>query len=126
MWPVGLVTKTGVSSPIIRNGKLDGYYDGWIGGRKYPVDMAGFSVSVKFLHERPLAKMPFKPGYEEDGFLRSLAPLNNSEIELLADECREVVIALSVFEYSLNNHCHYFADTHVAHADEKESGRAAI
>lgn len=94
MWPVGLVTKTGVSSPIIRNGKLDGYYDGWIGGRKYPVDMAGFAVSVKFLHERPHAKMPFKPGYEEDGFLRSLAPLDNSEIELLADECREVVLLL--------------------------------
>lgn len=95
MWPVGLVTKTGVSSPIIRNGKLDGYYDGWIGGRKYPVDMAGFAVSVKFLHERPKAKMPFKPGYEEDGFLRSLAPLDNNEIELLANECREVVHATS-------------------------------
>ncbi|KAH8411188.1 hypothetical protein KR222_010056, partial [Zaprionus bogoriensis] len=91
MWPVGLVTKTGVSSPIIRKGKLDGYYDGWIGGRKYPVDMAGFAVSVKFLHERPQAKMPYKPGYEEDGFLRSLAPLDNSEIELLADECREIL-----------------------------------
>lgn len=95
MWPVGLVTKTGVSSPIIRNGKLDGYYDGWIGGRKYPVDMAGFAVSVKFLQERPKAKMPFKPGYEEDGFLRSLAPLDNNEIELLANECREVVVAMS-------------------------------
>ncbi|XP_030080450.1 galactosylgalactosylxylosylprotein 3-beta-glucuronosyltransferase P isoform X2 [Drosophila hydei] len=91
MWPVGLVTKTGVSSPIIRGGKLDGYYDGWIGGRKYPVDMAGFAVSVKFLLERPNAKMPFKPGYEEDGFLRSLAPLVNSEIELLADECRDIL-----------------------------------
>ncbi|XP_034481028.1 galactosylgalactosylxylosylprotein 3-beta-glucuronosyltransferase P isoform X2 [Drosophila innubila] len=91
MWPVGLVTKTGVSSPIIRNGKLEGYYDGWIGGRKYPVDMAGFAVSVKFLHERPHAKMPFKPGYEEDGFLRSLSPLDNAEIELLADECREIL-----------------------------------
>ncbi|XP_062134516.1 galactosylgalactosylxylosylprotein 3-beta-glucuronosyltransferase P isoform X1 [Drosophila sulfurigaster albostrigata] len=91
MWPVGLVTKTGVSSPIIREGKLEGYYDGWIGGRKYPVDMAGFAVSVKFLHERPQAKMPFKPGYEEDGFLRSLAPLDNAEIELLADECREIL-----------------------------------
>ncbi|KAH8299584.1 hypothetical protein KR044_003259 [Drosophila immigrans] len=91
MWPVGLVTKTGVSSPIIRDGKLEGYYDGWIGGRKYPVDMAGFAVSVKFLRERPHAKMPFKPGYEEDGFLRSLAPLDNAEIELLADECKEIL-----------------------------------
>ncbi|XP_044314151.1 galactosylgalactosylxylosylprotein 3-beta-glucuronosyltransferase P isoform X2 [Drosophila rhopaloa] len=91
MWPVGLVTKTGVSSPIIQEGKLVGFYDGWIGGRKYPVDMAGFAVSVKFLKERPKAQMPFKPGYEEDGFLRSLAPLANTEIELLADECRDVL-----------------------------------
>ncbi|KAH8259858.1 hypothetical protein KR026_012016, partial [Drosophila bipectinata] len=91
MWPVGLVTKTGVSSPIIQAGKLVGFYDGWIGGRKYPVDMAGFAVSVKFLKERPKAEMPFKPGYEEDGFLRSLAPLANSDIELLADECRDIL-----------------------------------
>ncbi|KAH8270518.1 hypothetical protein KR018_011045 [Drosophila ironensis] len=91
MWPVGLVTKTGVSTPIIKDGKLVGFYDGWIGGRKYPVDMAGFAVSVKFLRERPAAEMPFKPGYEEDGFLRSLAPLDNSEIELLADECRDIL-----------------------------------
>ncbi|XP_037718678.1 galactosylgalactosylxylosylprotein 3-beta-glucuronosyltransferase P isoform X1 [Drosophila subpulchrella] len=91
MWPVGLVTKTGVSSPIIKDGKMVGYYDGWIGGRKYPVDMAGFAVSVKFLKERPNAQMPFKPGYEEDGFLRSLAPLDNTEIEFLADECRDIL-----------------------------------
>ena len=90
MWPVGLVTKFGVSSPIVKAGKLSGFYDGWIGGRKYPVDMAGFAVSVKFLHERPQAKMPFKTGYEEDGFLKSLAPLNNTEIELLANNCTEV------------------------------------
>lgn len=90
MWPVGLVTKLGISSPIIRNGKIDGFYDGWIGGRKYPVDMAGFAVNVKFLLERPKAKMPFKPGYEEDGFLKSLAPFNNTDIELLASECTEV------------------------------------
>ncbi|XP_065361557.1 galactosylgalactosylxylosylprotein 3-beta-glucuronosyltransferase P isoform X3 [Calliphora vicina] len=91
MWPVGLVTKFGVSSPIVKAGKLTGFYDGWIGGRKYPVDMAGFAVSVKFLHDRPNAKMPFKTGYEEDGFLKSLAPLNNTEIELLANNCTEIL-----------------------------------
>ncbi|XP_069968032.1 galactosylgalactosylxylosylprotein 3-beta-glucuronosyltransferase P isoform X1 [Bactrocera oleae] len=91
MWPVGLVTKFGVSTPIIRGGKITGFYDGWIGGRKFPVDMAGFAVSVKFLHERPNAKMPFKAGYEEDGFLKSLAPLNLTEIELLASNCTEIL-----------------------------------
>lgn len=47
MWPVGLVTKFGLSSPIVRNGTISGFYDGWIGGRKYPVDMAGFAVYVQ-------------------------------------------------------------------------------
>lgn len=51
MWPVGLVTQTGVSSPIVKNGKFVGFYDGWIGGRKFPVDMAGFAVNIQFLRQ---------------------------------------------------------------------------
>lgn len=101
MWPVGLVTKFGMSSPIVQQGKLSGFYDGWIGGRKYPVDMAGFAISVPFLLSRPKAIMPFKPGYEEDHFLKSLAPLNNTEIELLASNCTEVDHFMIVIELSL-------------------------
>lgn len=92
MWPVGLISKYGVSSPIVANGTISGFYDGWIGGRKYPIDMAGFAVSVKFLLSRPKAEMPFKAGYEEDGFLRSLDPLDMKEIDLLASNCTEVGI----------------------------------
>jgi len=108
MWPVGLVTKLGLSSPIVKNGKFDGFYDGWIAGRKFPVDMAEFAVNVKFLLQvsarfmctgyvfnsmicqRPKATMPYKPGFEEEGFLKSLAPFDVKEIELLANECTEV------------------------------------
>lgn len=92
MWPVGLVTKLGVSSPIVKNGSLSGFYDGWIGGRKFPVDMAGFAVNVGFLLQRPKAFMPFRPGFEEDGFLKSLAPFEPKEIELLASNCTKVRI----------------------------------
>ncbi|XP_055614700.1 galactosylgalactosylxylosylprotein 3-beta-glucuronosyltransferase P-like [Uranotaenia lowii] len=91
MWPVGLISKYGVSSPIVVNGTITGFYDGWIGGRKYPIDMAGFAVSVRFLLKRPKAEMPFKAGYEEDGFLRSLDPLDLKEIELLASNCTEIL-----------------------------------
>ncbi|XP_058454795.1 galactosylgalactosylxylosylprotein 3-beta-glucuronosyltransferase P [Malaya genurostris] len=91
MWPVGLISKYGVSSPIVVNGSITGFYDGWIGGRKYPIDMAGFAVSVKFLLSRPKAEMPFKAGYEEDGFLRSLDPLDLKEIDLLAYNCTEIL-----------------------------------
>lgn len=48
MFPVGLVTRLGVSSPIVSDGKLIGFYDGWIAGRKFPVDMAGFAINIDF------------------------------------------------------------------------------
>ncbi|GLV39292.1 Glucuronyltransferase P [Carabus blaptoides fortunei] len=91
MWPVGLITKLGVSSPVVHDGKFVGFYDGWIAGRKFPVDMAGFAVSVNFLLQRPKASMPFKPGFEEDGFLKSLAPFEPQNIELLASNCTKVL-----------------------------------
>nr|CAD7446688.1 unnamed protein product [Timema bartmani] len=87
MWPVGLCTKTGLSSPVVIDGKFSGFYDGWVAGRKFPVDMAGFAVSVNFFLQRPNAQMPYRPGFEEDGFLKSLAPFTPSEIELKADNC---------------------------------------
>lgn len=96
MFPVGLITKLGVSSPVIKNGSFVGFYDGWIANRKFPVDMAGFAVSVKFLLQRPKASMPFKPGYEEDGFLKSLEPFEPKEIELLAANCTKVCLLLQI------------------------------
>ncbi|XP_046683733.1 galactosylgalactosylxylosylprotein 3-beta-glucuronosyltransferase P-like [Homalodisca vitripennis] len=92
MWPVGLCTNFGMSTPIVRNGSLTGFYDGWIAGRKFPVDMAGFAVNVKFLLQRPKATMPYKPGFEEDGFLRSLAPFEPKDIELRADNCTKILV----------------------------------
>ena len=49
MFPVGLITSTGVSTPIVKDGRVTGFYDGWIANRKYPVDMAGFAFSVDLL-----------------------------------------------------------------------------
>lgn len=124
MWPVGLVTKFGLSSPILRNGKLSGFYDGWIGGRKYPVDMAGFAVNVKFFLSRPKAIMPYDAGYEEDKFLRSLAPLHNSEIELLASNCTEVIsFYCFICNFLVLNMFFLFSkiDFNVAYTNKKES-----
>lgn len=70
---------------------LDFTTGGSIAGRKFPVDMAGFAVNVKFLLQRPNATMPFKAGYEEDGFLKSLAPFEPKDIEFLADNCTKVL-----------------------------------
>lgn len=36
--------------------------------------------------------MPYKPGFEEDGFLRTLAPFEPHQIELKAENCTKVSI----------------------------------
>ncbi|XP_049799694.1 galactosylgalactosylxylosylprotein 3-beta-glucuronosyltransferase P-like [Schistocerca nitens] len=92
MWPVGLVGNYGISTPVVVGGRLAGFYDGWISGRKFPVDMAGFAVSVEFLLQRPNAFMPYETGFEEDGFLKSLAPFEPNEIELKANNCTKVLV----------------------------------
>ncbi|KAK4329346.1 hypothetical protein Pmani_000295 [Petrolisthes manimaculis] len=89
MFPVGLVTSLGVSTPIVRSGQVVGFYDGWIAHRTFPVDMAGFAVNVEFLLQRPQAGMPYKVGYEEDGFIKSLG-IKASEIEPLAFNCTKI------------------------------------
>lgn len=48
------------------------------------------------LMSRPTAIMPFHTRCEEDGFLKSLEPLNDTDIELLATNCTEVCYALRI------------------------------
>ena len=52
MWPVGLVTKVGLSSPVVdEHGTVVDFFDGWFASRKFPVDMAGFAINVQLLLE---------------------------------------------------------------------------
>ena len=53
MFPVGLVTDLQVSSPIVdlKTGKVIGFYDGFLAGRKFPVDFGGFAVSLDFIRK---------------------------------------------------------------------------
>lgn len=115
MFPVGLCTKFGVSSPVVQNGTFIGFYDGWTGGRKFPVDMAGFAVNLEFLSTRPNAAMPYRAGFEEDGFLRSLSPFEPKDVELKADNCTKILVwhtqtkknapsaAVDLFKYNNTN-----------------------
>ena len=96
LFPVGLVTKTGLSSPIVRDGKIVGFYDGWISNRKFPVDMAGFAVNLATLQQASSRRkgrmaMPFTPGYEEDGFLRQL-DVKPADAQPLANNCTIVMV----------------------------------
>jgi len=91
MFPVGLLTSTGMSTPIVKDGRVTGFYDGWIANRKFPVDMACFAFSVELLLQKPKATMPFVPGYEEDKFLQSL-DIKKEDIEPKAKNCSQILV----------------------------------
>jgi beta-1,3-glucuronyltransferase len=68
-----------------------GFYDGWNGLRKFPVDMAGFAINMELFHSTPSANMPWVAGYEEDELLRSLG-VKVQDIAPLANECTEILV----------------------------------
>ena len=55
VWPVGLVGIYSFSSPVVKNDAgngtfhVVGFIDPWFGKRKFPLDMAGFAVSVDYM-----------------------------------------------------------------------------
>lgn len=67
------------------------FLDSWVAGRRWPVDMAGFAVNLSYMSQYPRVNMPFKPGYEEDLFLRSI-DLHIDQIEPKGTNCTEVLV----------------------------------
>ena len=80
----------------IFQGKVVGFFDSWPSKRKFAVDMAGFAVNIEYLISNPNATMPYKAGYEEDQFLRSLG-LQLEDIEPKADSCTQVILIIKSF-----------------------------
>lgn len=72
-------------------GKVVAFFDSWPAKRKWAVDMAGFAVNLSYLAKYPNATMPYKAGYEEDAFLRSI-DLKIDDIEPKANGCTEVYV----------------------------------
>ncbi|CRK97447.1 CLUMA_CG010836, isoform A [Clunio marinus] len=91
MFPVGL-TSNGLSSPVVRDNKLIGFYSGWRPERKYPVDTSSFAINVNFFLSRPDASIPRNAHEQEDGFLKKLEPFGMDEIELLASSCTKILV----------------------------------
>ena len=49
IFPVGFIAKIPVSTLILsKSGTFIRFFDGWVAGRKFPVDMAGFAVNIEF------------------------------------------------------------------------------
>lgn len=91
MFPVGLIGQFAVSAPIVKKGKVIGFFDSWPSKRLWPVDMAGFAVNLDVLAQNPNATMPYRAGYEEDEFLKSL-DLKLDQVEALANNCTEILV----------------------------------
>nr|XP_017025964.1 galactosylgalactosylxylosylprotein 3-beta-glucuronosyltransferase S isoform X2 [Drosophila kikkawai] len=91
MFPVGLIADYAISGPVVRKGKVVAFLDSWVAGRRWPVDMAGFAVSLEYMAQYPNVNMPYKPGYEEDLFLRSIN-VRMDEIEPRGNNCTEVLV----------------------------------
>ncbi|XP_037709453.1 galactosylgalactosylxylosylprotein 3-beta-glucuronosyltransferase S isoform X2 [Drosophila subpulchrella] len=91
MFPVGLIADYGISGPVVRKGKVVAFLDSWVAGRRWPVDMAGFAVNLEYMAQYPYVNMPYKPGYEEDLFLRSIG-LQMSLIEPRGNNCTEILV----------------------------------
>lgn len=93
MFPVGLISKQGISSPILNNetAKVIGFHDPFTLKRKFCVDMAGFAVNLKFFLSKPNATMIYKAKYIEDYFLKSLE-ITLDEIEPKAYNCSLVLV----------------------------------
>ncbi|XP_023177576.2 galactosylgalactosylxylosylprotein 3-beta-glucuronosyltransferase S isoform X2 [Drosophila hydei] len=91
MFPVGLIAEYAISGPVVRDGKVVAFLDSWVAGRRWPVDMAGFAVSLSYMSQYPNVNMPYKPGYEEDLFLRSIG-LRIEQIEPRGKNCTEILV----------------------------------
>ncbi|XP_073514573.1 galactosylgalactosylxylosylprotein 3-beta-glucuronosyltransferase 3 [Phyllobates terribilis] len=90
VWPVGLVGGLRYEGPLVTGGKVIGFHTAWKTHRPFPIDMAGFAVSLALVLNHPKAQ--FDPNAER-GFLESslLGPLVTvGELEPKADNCTKI------------------------------------
>ncbi|KAG8430438.1 hypothetical protein GDO86_020609 [Hymenochirus boettgeri] len=90
VWPVGLVGGLRYEGPLVKNGQVVGFHTAWKIHRPFPIDMAGFAVSLSLLLSHSEAQ--FDPNAER-GFLESslLGQLVSvGDLEPRADDCTKV------------------------------------
>lgn len=90
IWPVGLVGGLYVEKPIVENGKVVGFNSAWRPERPFPIDMAGFAISLKHFLSKPDAIFSYKSeaGFQETDFLSLLT--TREELEPMAANCTKV------------------------------------
>ncbi|XP_076315061.1 galactosylgalactosylxylosylprotein 3-beta-glucuronosyltransferase S-like [Tachypleus tridentatus] len=90
VWPVGGTFVNELSSPVVKNGMVIDFYDGFRIKRKFALDWAGFAVSVQHFLSTPGTTVPYRNGFEEDLFLQSLR-YELDDLEPKGNNCSEVL-----------------------------------
>lgn len=90
VWPVGLVGAMKFERPVVENGKVVRFHTGWRPNRPFPIDMAGFAVSLNLVLANPEACFDgnAEMGFLESSFLQNLVTME--ELEPKADTCTKV------------------------------------
>ncbi|XP_060887116.1 galactosylgalactosylxylosylprotein 3-beta-glucuronosyltransferase 3 isoform X1 [Labrus mixtus] len=92
VWPVGLVGGMKYERPVVEGGKVIRFHTGWRPSRPFPMDMAGFAVSLKLVLANPESCFDGEApmGFLESSFLQGLVTMD--ELEPKADDCSKVLV----------------------------------
>ncbi|KAG1951126.1 galactosylgalactosylxylosylprotein 3-beta-glucuronosyltransferase 2-like [Pimephales promelas] len=93
VWPVGLVGGRRYERPLVKNGKVVGWYTGWKADRPFAIDMAGFAVNLQVILSNPRAlfkRRGAKPGMQESDFLKQITKVE--DLEPKAQNCTQVLV----------------------------------
>lgn len=93
IWGVGFTGAAKWAGPIVKNGKVVRFHTNWAHDRSFPIDMAGFAVSLDYLlKEKKDVKfdMEAKRGYLEPTFLSQLTTMD--QLEPMADNATKIYV----------------------------------
>ncbi|XP_071081457.1 galactosylgalactosylxylosylprotein 3-beta-glucuronosyltransferase 1-like [Haliotis cracherodii] len=94
VWPVGFTGGLKYAAPVVKNGKVTGWFTGWAPERPFAIDMAGFAINLKLFFQYPKAQFSnynVKSGYQESSILLALNTTLDG-LEPLADNCTKVLV----------------------------------
>ncbi|XP_069326219.1 galactosylgalactosylxylosylprotein 3-beta-glucuronosyltransferase 3 isoform X1 [Eulemur rufifrons] len=92
VWPVGLVGGLRFEGPQVQDGRVVGFHTAWEPNRPFPVDMAGFAVSLPLLLAKPNAQFDATAprGHLESSLLSHL--VDPKDLEPRAANCTRVLV----------------------------------
>ena len=90
--PTGNMMKFGVSTPVVKQGKIVNFTGPWPGGRKWQVEMASMAINIRFWRQRGMPKFtPTKTGYIETSMLENMN-VTFDDLEPKAKNCSDILV----------------------------------